>query len=104
MRTMITAWHPDLLDQLGVGTIAGTAPLDASFGRQICHRLNREGDSQLNRASYTIEISRLQNDPTTRECARRRTNEGRTGPEIRRCLNRYISREIFRLWSTPPTH
>jgi transposase len=112
MRTIITAWRPDLLDQLGVGTIvaatilcawshpgrfrseaafaslAGTAPLDASSGRQFRHRLNREGNRQLNRAFYTIVISRLHYDPATREYARRRSAEGKTGPEIRRCLQR----------------
>jgi hypothetical protein len=127
VRTIITAWRPDLLDQLGVGTIvaatilcawshpgrfrseaafaslAGTGPLDASSGRQIRHRLNREGDRQLNRAFYTIVISRLHYDPATREYARRRTAEGRTGPEIRRCLQRYITREIFRLLEHPTT-
>lgn len=127
MRAIITRWRPDLLDQLGVGTIvaatilcawshpgrfrseaafaslAGTAPLDASSGRQIRHRLNREGDRQLNRAFYTIVISRLHYDPATREYARRRTAEGKTGPEIRRCLQRYITREIFRLLEHPPT-
>jgi len=38
----------------------------------------------------------MSNDPATREYVERRTTEGRTRREIRRCLKRYIARQIFR--------
>lgn len=35
-------------------------------------------------------------DPQTRVYVERRTAEGRTTKEIRRCLKRYLSRQIYR--------
>lgn len=127
MHRLIEGWRPDLLDQLGVGTIvaatilcawshpgrfhseaafaslAGVAPIPASSGLTTRHRLNRSGDRKLNSAIYTIVISRLHYDPTTRAYAARRKTEGKTGPETRRCLQRYIARDIYRLLENPPT-
>jgi transposase len=63
----------------------------------VRHRLNRGGDRQLNRALHTVALSRLQHHPETRAYAARRTAEGKTGRDIKRCLKRAIAREIFRL-------
>jgi transposase len=38
----------------------------------------------------------MSNDPATRAYVERRTAEGKTRREIRRCLKRYIARQIFR--------
>lgn len=76
---------------------AGVAPVPASSGQTVRHRLNRSGDRQLNRALHTIAMSRLQHDPDTRAYARRRQEEGKTSREIRRCLKRYLARRLFRL-------
>jgi transposase len=127
MRELIVAWRPELLDQLGVGTIvaatvlsawshpgrfrseaafaslAGVAPIPASSGLTTRHRLNRSGDRRLNSAIYTIVISRLHYDPATRAYAERRKGQGKTGAEIRRCLQRYIARDLYRLLENPPT-
>jgi len=127
MRELIVAWRPDLLDQLGVGTIvaatilsawshpgrfrseaafaslAGVAPIPASSGLTTRHRLNRSGDRRLNSAIYTVVITRLQYHPATRAYATRRKTEGKTGPETRRCLQRYIARDLYRLLENPPT-
>jgi transposase len=47
----------------------GTAPLPASSGRTVRHRLNPGGNRQLNRALYTIAITQIRSDteagPTT---------------------------------------
>ena len=48
-------------------------------------------------------ISRLHYDPATRAYAARRKTEGRTGPETRRCLQRYIARDLYHLLENPPT-
>ena len=40
----------------------GTAPLPASSGRTVRHRLNRGGNQQLNRALYTIAITEIRAD------------------------------------------
>jgi len=125
---IVRSWRPELLDQFGVGPViaatilcawshpgrirseaafaklAGVAPIPANSGKIITHwRLSRHGDRQLNRALHTIAISRLRYDPTTKAYADRRTKEGKTRPEIRRCLKRYIARDLFRLLENPPT-
>ncbi|WP_237767508.1 hypothetical protein [Serinicoccus sp. CUA-874] len=45
----------------------------------------------------------MRSDPTTRDYVARRTAEGKTTREIRRCLKRYTTRQIYRtLNSAPP--
>ncbi|MEU4713118.1 transposase [Micromonospora purpureochromogenes] len=125
--TVLTAWsHPDLLALTGVGPIvaatvltawshpgrcrddaafamlAGTAPIPASSGKTVRYRLNRCGDRQLNRALHTVALCRLQRDPRTRAYADRRRTQGKTDREIKRCLKRYIARELYRRLETPP--
>jgi transposase len=126
IRAIVQAWRPDLLDQLGVGpivaatvlcawshpgrcrseaafaTLAGVAPLPASSGQTVRHRLNRGGDRQLNRALHVIVVHRLRHDPTTIAYAQRRRAEGKTDREIRRCLKRYIARQLYRQLEQAP--
>ena len=68
----------------------------ASSGRTIRHRLNRGGDRDLTRAIHTIALVRMRSCPRTRAYLARRTAEGKTPREIRRCLKRYIARELYR--------
>ena len=56
-------------------------------------RLNRGGDRALNRA---IALVRMCSSPRTRAYVARRTAEGKTMRELRRCLKRYIARELYR--------
>ena len=76
--------------------LAGTSPLQASSGRTVRHRLNRGGDRALNRAIHTIAMTRMRSCPRTQAYVARRTAEGKTTREIRRCLKRYIARELYR--------
>jgi transposase len=116
----VRAWHPELLDQCGVGPIvaatvlcawshagrfrsegafaslAGTAPIPASSGMTTRHRLNRLGDRQLNRALHVVVINRLRCDPETRAYVERRRKEGKSDREIKRCLKRYVARQLYR--------
>lgn len=120
MAAIVRAWRPDLLDQPGIGVIvaaqvliawshpgrirseaafamlAGTAPIPASSGMRTRHRLNRSGDRQLNRALHVIALSRTRYDQATRDYIDRRRAQGKTDREIRRCLKRYIARDLFR--------
>ncbi len=77
--------------------LAGSAPIPASSGQTVRYRLNRGGDRQLNCALHTIVLSRLMHDPATRAYAARRTAEGKTPREIKRCLKRYTARRLFRI-------
>ena len=121
----VAAWRPDLLELTGVGPIiaatiltvwshpgrirneaafamlAGAAPIPASSGLTTRHRLNRRGDRQLNSALHIIAIQRQRHDTPTQTYFDRRRVEGKTDREIRRCLKRYIARELFQLLEHP---
>jgi transposase len=77
--------------------LAGTNPIPASSGQVTRYRLNRGGDRQLNRALHTIVLVRLRDDPETRAYLARRTTEGKSRRDAKRCLKRTIARQLFRL-------
>jgi transposase len=77
--------------------LAGTNPIPASSGQVTRYRLNRGGDRQLNRALHTIVLVRLRDDPDTRTYLARRTAEGKTRRDAKRCLRRIVARQLFRL-------
>ena len=95
---VLTVWsHPGRIrSEAAFAQIAGTSPIPASSGNTVRHRLNRGGDRRLNRALNTIVLTRMRTDPDTRAYIERRLAEGKTSKEIRRCLKRYVSRQIFR--------
>ena len=75
--------------------LCGTAPIPASSGKTIRHRLNPGGDRQANHALWRIVFTRLGSHPATRAYAERRTQEGKSKAEIIRCLKRYVAREVY---------
>ena len=95
---IINAWsHPSRIrSEAAFAMLSGTAPVSASSGQTVRHRLNRSGDRQLNRALHTIVLSRIRFHAETRAYVARRTAEGLTPREIKRCLKRYVARRIFR--------
>jgi hypothetical protein len=64
-------------------------------GRRDRHRLNPVGDRDANRTLHMIAVVRLRYCQRTPTYAQRRITEGKTKPEIIRCLKRYIAREAF---------
>jgi transposase len=76
--------------------MCGTAPLEASSGKVVRHRLNRGGNRQANSALYRIVISRMSNHPPTRAYVKRRRAEGKSTGEIVRALKRYVAREAYK--------
>jgi transposase len=82
--------------------LAGTAPLPASSGRTVRHRLNRGGDRALNRALHDIAKTRMIHCPRTRNYVDRRRAQGLSDREIRRCLKRYIARQLYRTLTAAP--
>jgi transposase len=42
-------------------------------------------------------VARLRDDPATRAYAARRTSEGKSARDIRRCLKRAVTRQLFKL-------
>ena len=78
-------------------SLCGVAPIEASSGKVVRHRLNRGGNREANRALYMICLSRMRRDQRTKEYVARRTAEGKSRREIIRCLKRYIAREVYRV-------
>lgn len=66
--------------------LCGVAPIPASSGKTVRHRLNRHGDRDANRALYVIALCRMSHDERTRTYVARRTKEGKTKKEVIRCL------------------
>jgi DNA-binding CsgD family transcriptional regulator len=88
--------HGRVRNEAAFAALAGVAPIPASSGLTVRHRLNRFGDRQLNRALHTVALSRLQHDAKTKAYAARRSAQGKTSRDIKRCLKRAIAREIYR--------
>jgi transposase len=74
----------------------GSAPIPASSGRTVRHRLNRGGNRQLNRCLYLIALTEIRCDTEGRAYYRRKHAEGKTKPEALRCLKRRLSDIIYR--------
>jgi transposase len=103
-QAIVSFSHPGRCrNDAAFAALAGTSPLQASSGRTVRHRLNRGGDRALNRAIHTITLTRTRSYPTTCAYVARRTAEGKTPREIRRCLKRYITRQLYRTLATAMT-
>ena len=118
---LITATAPSLLELYGVGPdsaasllvaagdnpdrlhterswahLCGVAPVPASSGKTIRHRLNRGGDRHANAALYRIVLTRMSSHDETRAYVARRRAEGLSSFEVMRCLKRYVARQVFK--------
>jgi transposase len=89
-----------LKSEAAFAMLCGVAPLPASSGQTIRHRLNRSGDRQANAALHRIALVRMRWHQDTRDYVNRRTKEGKTKREIIRCIKRYIAREIYTILKT----
>ncbi len=77
--------------------LAGVAPLDASSGKHLRHRLNRKGNRQLNLALHRIAITQARTYAPAKEYLARRQAEGKTKKEALRALKRHLARRVFRI-------
>ena len=75
--------------------LCGVCPIPASSGKTSRHRLNRGGHRQANAALYRVVVVRMRAHQPTLDYVRRRSAEGKSKPEIIRCLKRFVAREIF---------
>ena len=98
----LTSWSHlgRIRSEAAFASLAGTNPIPASSGNTVRHRINHGGDRRLNRALHMAIVTRMRTDPRTRAYVQRRTAEGRTLREIRRCLKRYLARENYRHLNT----
>jgi transposase len=124
LAALVRSLDDSLLDEPGIGPISaakllasdptrfkheaafarcnGTAPLPASSGKTVRHRLNRGGDRQVNNAIHTIALIRAKHQPETRAYLDRRISEGKTKREAMRALKRHISRDLFKRLAEMP--
>lgn len=97
--------NPDRLrSDAAFSMLCGSSPQPAGSGKTNGrHRLNRGGDRQANAALYRVALVRMRWHQPTRDYVERRTKEGKSKPEIIRCLKRYIARQAYTaLTSTQP--
>jgi transposase len=74
----------------------GTAPIGASSGQHLRHRLSRAGNRRLNHVLYMTGIIQLRHDTAGRACYRRKLAAGKTPMEALRCLRRRLSDVVYR--------
>jgi transposase len=86
-----------LRSEASFASLCGVAPIEASSGKVVRHRLNRGGNREANRALYMTCLARMRRDGRTQEYVARRTQEGKSKREIIRCLKRYVAREVYRV-------
>src|SRR4051794_13714429 len=120
LKTMVLARGSRLMDLPGVGPVVaariladvgdvsrfadrnrfaswtGTAPLDASSGEQIRHRLSRAGNRKMNHVLHIAAACQARLDSPFRGYYRRKLAQGKTRMEAMRCLKRRISDAVYR--------
>jgi transposase len=120
LRTAVQARGSHLMDLFGVGPAGaarilcdvgdvarfpdrnhfaswtGTAPLDASSGEQIRHRLSRAGNRRMNHVLHIAAIVQIRHDTEGRAYYRRKLAESKTPMEALRCLKRRLSDAVYR--------
>ena len=119
---IIRSWRPDLLEEFGVGPIVAATVLYAWSHPGRIHCRGGVRDARRRRtdpgeqwpshhplsaqplrrppahtALHTVVQSRIQYQPATRDYVPRRTAEGKTSREIKRCLARSVARDLYRL-------
>jgi transposase len=74
----------------------GTAPLEASSGQVVRHRLSRAGDRKLNHALYMMAMAQVRRPSPGQAYYRRKLAEGKAPKEALRCLKRRLSDAVYR--------
>ena len=74
----------------------GTAPVDASSGDHVRHRLSRGGNRQMNRVLHIMATVQLRNPTEGRAYFDRKKADGKSSMEAMRCLKRRLSDVVYR--------
>src|SRR5215210_4115712 len=75
---------------------AGTAPLEASSGESVRHRLSLLGNRKLNYALHMVAVCQARSDARGGAYYRKKIAEGKSRKEALRCLKRRICDAVFR--------
>lgn len=74
----------------------GTAPIDASSGDVVRHRLSRAGNRRINHVLHIMAVVQLRNPSPGRDYYDRKKTGGKSSMEAMRCLKRRLSDVVFR--------
>ena len=74
----------------------GTAPIEASSGEIVRHRLSRAGNRRMNHMTYIAATTQIRLDTEGRAYYRRKIAAGKSRAEAMRCLKRRISDALYR--------
>jgi transposase len=75
---------------------AGTAPLEASSGKVVRHRLSMAGNRHLNYALHMVALCQARSEARGGAYYRKKMAEGKSRKEALRCLKRRVSDAVFR--------
>ncbi len=75
---------------------SGTAPVEASSGEVVRHRLSLAGNRKLNNALHMVAICQARSGVRGRSYYRKKIAEGKSCKEALRCLERRISDAVFK--------
>ena len=76
---------------------AGVAPIEASSGEVVRHRLSLAGNRRLNQVvMHMIAVCQARSDPRGAAYHRKKLAEGKSRREAMRCLKRRISDVVFK--------
>jgi transposase len=75
---------------------SGTAPLEASSGQAVRHRLSLAGNRHLNYALHMVAVCQARSDARGGSYYRKKMAEGKSRKEALRCLKRRVSDAVFR--------
>ena len=81
-----------------------TAPIEASSGPKIRHRLNPNGNRQLNHAIHVAALTQIAHNTPGRAYYLAKQAAGKSRKEAMRCLKRRISDAIYRQLRADTTH
>jgi len=75
---------------------SGAAPVEASSGEVVRHRLSLAGNRKLNNALHMVAVCQARSDTRGGAYYRKKIAEGKSRKEALRCLKRRISDAVFR--------
>jgi transposase len=75
---------------------SGTAPVEASSGKVVRHRLSLGGNRHLNYALHMVATSQARSDAPGGSYYRKKMAEGKSSKEALRCLKRRVSDAVYK--------
>jgi transposase len=75
---------------------SGTAPVEASSGKVVRHRLSLSGNRHLNYPLHMVALCQARSDARGGSYYRKKIGEGKSRKEALRCLKRRVSDAVYR--------